>query len=176
MTQQLISYTYSSIFLQVGKKSHCKKAGLENSEDIHCQSSIFKMTNGIRKVRLGVDIFNKRTLDFSKFISDTVLQNTALSTTIFSLQPAEYKLVSIMHNAQPIRILFSMFPFSLFLARGKGKRSIEKPLLLCTIIFFFFPSRMYCHVIFHTGFCSAARNWRELYKNLSVLSFLDAYT
>jgi len=30
-----------------------------------------------------------------------------------------------------------MFPFSSFLARGRGKRSIEKPLLFCTIIFFF---------------------------------------
>ena len=28
----------------------------------------------------------------------------------------------------------------------------------------------------HTGFCSATRNWRELYKNLTVLSSLDAYT
>ena len=127
----------SYVFLQVGKIKVTAKRGLKLLW-IHCQNSALIMTNGIRKVRLGVDIFDKRTLDFSKFISDTVLQNTALSTTIFSLQPAEYKLVSIMHNAQPIRILFSMFPFSLFLARGKGKRRIEKLFLLCTIIFSFF--------------------------------------
>ena len=90
MTQQLISYTYSSIFLQVGKiKVTAKKAGFKNSEDIHCQNSALKMTNGIRNVRLAVDIFDKRILDSFKFISDTVLQNTASSTAIISLQPAE---------------------------------------------------------------------------------------
>ena len=54
------------------------------------------MINGIRKVRLGVDIYDKRILDSCKFISDTVLQNRA----IFSLQPAEYKPVSksMVHN------------------------------------------------------------------------------
>ena len=31
-------------------------------------------------------------------------------------------------------------------------------------------------MLFHTGFCSATRNWREFYKNLTVLSSLDAYT
>ena len=70
-------------------KSHCKKAGFENSEDINCQNSALKMTNGIRNVRLAVDIFDKRILDSFKFISDTVLQNTASSTAIISLQPAE---------------------------------------------------------------------------------------
>ena len=75
-------------------KSHCKKAGFENSEDINCQNSALKVTNGIRKVRLGMDIFDKRILDSCKFILDTVLQNTALSTAIFSLQLAKYKLVS----------------------------------------------------------------------------------
>ena len=44
---------------------------------------INEMTNEIRKVRLGVVIFDKRILDSCKFISNTVLQNTALSTAIF---------------------------------------------------------------------------------------------
>ena len=71
-------------------KNHCKKAGFENSEDIHCQNSTLKMTNGIRKIRLGVDIFDKRILESCKFISDTVLQNRSLSTAIFSLHLAEF--------------------------------------------------------------------------------------
>ena len=32
------------------------------------------MTNGIRKVRKGVDIFNKRILDSCKLISDSALE------------------------------------------------------------------------------------------------------
>ena len=42
----------------------------------------------------------------------------------------------IVHGAQTIRILLSMFPFSLFLGRRWGMRSIEKHLRLCTNIFF----------------------------------------
>ena len=43
-------------------KNHCKKAGFENSEDIHCQNSALKMTNGKKKVRIGVDILTKEFL------------------------------------------------------------------------------------------------------------------
>ena len=68
--------------------------GFENSEDIHCHNSALITTNGIRKVRLGVDILTKEFLILYKYISDTLLQNTALFTAIFSLQPAEYKPVS----------------------------------------------------------------------------------
>ena len=125
--------------------SHCTMQGLKvlriSLSELHLNNDKWD-----KKVRLGVNIFDKRILESCKFISDTVLQNTALSTTIFSLQPAEYKLVSIMHNAQPIRILFSMFPFSLFLARGKGKKSIEKP-FFSALLFSLFPSRVYYHVI-----------------------------
>ena len=96
------------------------------------------MTKGMRKVRQGVDIFDKRILDSCS--SQTLLQNMASFTAIFSSQPAEYKPVSV-HGAQTIRILLSMFPLFLCLARGKGKRCMETPLLLCTIIFFFFPRK-----------------------------------
>ena len=56
---------------------------------IHCQNFALIMTNEIRKVRQGVDIFL-----FLVSSSRTVLQNKALSTVIFSLQPAENKPVS----------------------------------------------------------------------------------
>ena len=58
-----------------------------------------------------------------------------------------------------IRIILSMFPFSLFPTRVSGKRSIEKPLLICTIIFFFFQvgcTAMY--IRFLIRFRSAAWN------------------
>ena len=59
LTKQLILYTNFTIFLQVGKiKGTSIQAGFENSEDKHCQISSLKMTNGIRKVRNGVDIID----------------------------------------------------------------------------------------------------------------------
>ena len=86
-----------SIFLQVGQiKVTAKKAGFENSEDINCQNFALKMTNGKRNVRLGVDIFDKRILDFCKFILDTVLQNMASSTAIFSLQRTKLLRMNIL--------------------------------------------------------------------------------
>ena len=63
------------------------------------------------------------------------------SPLIFSLQLAEYKLVSqcMAHNLSGFYFLY--FHISLFLARGRGKRSIDKPLLLCAIIFFSFSKQ-----------------------------------
>ena len=56
------------------------------------------MTNGIRKVRKGDNIFDKRILDSCKFISDSASEYSLV--LIFSLQPAEYNLVSqcMVHN------------------------------------------------------------------------------
>ena len=118
------------------KKSHCKKAGLENSEDIHCQSSIFKMTNGIRKVRLGVDFFDKRTLDFSKFISDTVLQNTALSTAIF---PCSRLSINRFHSAWCTTYGYSTFYVLIFVVSGKREREErERNPSFSALLFFYF--------------------------------------
>ena len=52
---------------------------------IHFRNSALIMTNGIRKVRQGVDIFEKEFLILVSS-SQTVLQNMASSTTTFSLQ------------------------------------------------------------------------------------------
>ena len=48
------------------------------------------MTNGIRRS----ECFRQKILDSCKFISDCI-QSTALYTSIFSLQPAEYKLCMV---------------------------------------------------------------------------------
>ena len=100
--------------------------------------------------------------------SQTLLQNT--TAAICSLQPAEYKpvLQCMVHNL--LGFCFLCFHFHCFWQKGGGREAQRNP------SFYFFPSTVFCHFLFHTGFCSAARNWRELYKNLSVLSFLDAYT
>jgi len=108
------------------------------------------MSNGIRKVRLGVKFFDKRILDSCKFTSDTVLriQHSLVYSNLF-LAAAEYNTGNIVNGSQPIRILFYMFPFSLFLARGKRKSEKERNLSFSALLFSFFPCRVYCHFIPH---------------------------
>ena len=56
-------FNYSSyllyLFLQVRKKASAL-SGVCKFQGYHCQNSTLIMTNGIRKVKLGVDIFDKR--------------------------------------------------------------------------------------------------------------------
>ena len=82
----------SYVFLQVGRKKNAAKQGLKILW-IHCQNSALIMTNGIRKVRLGVDIIDKRILDSCKFISDSASEYGLVYGKFFS-QLAEHKLVS----------------------------------------------------------------------------------
>ena len=121
-----------------------------------------------------MDIFDKRILDS---LSSSRIQCFRIRPRLQQSFPQGLQSIYtgiIVHGAQPIMILFSMYSFFLFLARGRGNRSVEKP-SFSALLLYFFPNMVYCHVLFHTGFCSAARNWREWYKNLTVLSYLDAY-
>jgi len=52
------------------------------------------MTNGTRKVRQGVDIFDKRILDSCKFMLDSASEYGLIYIAFFSSQLAEYKPVS----------------------------------------------------------------------------------
>ena len=72
----------SYLFLQVGKRKVTARLGLKILW-IHCQNSALIMTNGIRKVRLGVDIFNKRILDSCKFISDSASEYSLIYGNLF---------------------------------------------------------------------------------------------
>ena len=124
---------------------------------------------------------DKRILNSCKFILDTVFLNTEYGLVYSNLFLTASRVTGIIVNgAQPIRVLLSLLPFSLFLGRGKGKRERErggereKQLLLHTTIFFFL-SKVYCHVIPHRVLFSP-RSWRELCKNLTVLSSPGAYT
>ena len=76
--QQLISYTYLSIFIQVGKIKVTAKI-----LRIYFQNSALIMTNGIRKVRKRVDIFDKRILDFCKFILDSASEYGLVYINLF---------------------------------------------------------------------------------------------
>jgi len=74
-----------------------------------------------------------------------------------------------VNSAQPIRIL-------LFLVSGKREgEEIERNPSFSALLLSFFPSRVNCHVILKQGSVQPKRNWRELNKNLAVLSSLDAY-
>ena len=79
----------SYVFLQIGKIKVIAKGGLKILW-IYCQNSALIMTNWIKKVRLGVDIFYKRILDSYKFISNSASEYDS-STAKFSSQPAKYK-------------------------------------------------------------------------------------
>ena len=90
-----------------------------------------------------MDIFDKRILDSCKFILDSASEYCLVNSNLF-LTAGRVK-TGIVHGAQHIRILLSMFPFSLFLERGRGKRSI---FFLCAIFFFFF--QVGCTAMFYS--------------------------
>ena len=64
------SYCLYLNILQVGIIKVIAKLGLKILRN-HCQNFALIMTNGIRKIRQGVDIFDKRILDSCKFIMDS---------------------------------------------------------------------------------------------------------
>ena len=75
------------------KKSHCTKGGLKILRIFIVSKFRPNNCKWDKKGKERSGYFRQKNLDFCKFIWDTVPQNTALSTAIFSLQPAEYKLV-----------------------------------------------------------------------------------
>ena len=83
----------SYVFLEVRKIKVTAKQGFKILW-IFCQNFALIMTNGIKKIRLGVDIFDKRILDSCTLFSDSASEYMASSMAIFSSQPSEYKPVS----------------------------------------------------------------------------------
>ena len=116
------------LILQVGKIKVTAKRDFKFLM-IHCQNSALIMRDSIRKVRLGVDILDKRILDSCKFFSDSFSEFGLIYSNLFCTAGRQ----SINQYQDST---FYMFPSSLFLEWGRGKRSIEKPLLLYTIILF----------------------------------------
>ena len=131
------------------------------------------MTNGIRKVRKGVDIFVKKILIL---VSSSRTKCFRIRPSLQLSFPCSRQSINRYHSAWWTTYQDSTLYVFNFLVSGKRKgeeREKETP-PLCTIIFFFFQVGCTA-IIFHTGFCSATRNWRELCKNLTVLSSLDDY-
>ena len=109
------------IFSQVGKIKVTDKQGLK-----------------MRKVRQGVDIFDKRILDSCS--SQTFLQNMASSTAIFSSQPAEYTPVSQCMVHRLSGFYFLCFHYSCFWQEGRG-REAWRHLSFSALLFSFFPRK-----------------------------------
>ena len=115
--------------LQVGKIKVTAKRGLKILW-IHCQNSESIMTNEIKKIRLGVDQFDKRIKEFLILVSSswTVLQNTASS-----LQPSfpcSRQCINWFHSVWCTTYQGSAFHFPCFWQ-----------------LFSFFPCRVYCQVV-----------------------------
>ena len=115
------------IFFQVGKIKVTAKQGLK-----------ILMTKGMRKVRQGVDIFDKRILDSCS--SQTLLQNMASSTAIFSSQSAEYKPVSQCMVHRLSGFYFLCFHYSCVWQEGRG-RDAWRHLSFSALLFSFFPRK-----------------------------------
>ena len=115
--------------------------GFENSGDIYFLNTALIRTNGIGKVRLGVDIFDKRILVRSSLTWCFKIQSLLQKSYSCSQQSINRYHSEWCTNYQD--------PFSLITARGKGKRERERNLSFSALLFSFFPSRVYCHVIPH---------------------------
>ena len=128
--------------------------------------------NGIRKVRLGVNIFDKRILIL---VSSSWTQCFRIRPCLQQSFPPSRQSINRYHSAWCTTCQYSTFYGSIFLVSGKREGEEEErdlPTLHYYSLFLVGCTAM----LFHTVFCSATRNWREFYKNLTVLSSLDAYT
>ena len=134
------------------KKISLHYAGFENSEELHLPEFRLKNDKWDQKGQARIGYFRQKILDSCKFISDTVLQNTASSTAIFSLQLAEYKLVTqcMVHSVSKFYFLCFHFRFFSGKREGEEKHGETPPSLHYYFIFF----QVECTtMLFHTGFC-----------------------
>ena len=107
----------------------------------HCQNSALIMTKGIRKVRLGVDTFDKRILDSCKFISDFRIQPCLQQSF-----PCSWQNIKWFHSVWCILLFYSTFYVSILLVSGKreGEEKHREPP----------PSLHYYFLFFQVG-CTA---------------------
>ena len=119
------------------------------------------MTNVIRKVRKGKDIFNKRILDSRKFILDS------------ASFPRSWQSINQYHSAWCATFQYSTLYVSIILVSGKrvGEEREGETLPSLHYYFLFSPSSVYCHVIPHRVLFS-----NKKLETMTVLSFLDAHT
>ena len=131
------------------------------------------MTNGIGKVWKGVEIFNQRNLDSCKFITDSGSEYGLVYNYLFlAVSNANW-----YHSKWCTTYQDYTLSVSIFLVSGKRDGEVKNRETPPSLHNYFLFSQVGCTaIVFHTGFYSTTRNWRELYKNLTVLSCLDIIT
>ena len=67
------------------------------------------------------------------------------------------------HAADTVYTSIIVFPFSLSFWQEVGGREAQRNPFFSALLYSFFLRRLYCHVLFHTGFCSATRNQERVY-------------
>ena len=168
LTQQLLKVSFKHNFLNILKgwknKSHCTKRGLKILWILIIRIPI---RNRIRKVRLGVKIFDKRNLIL---VSSIWTQCFRIQPHLQQSFPCSRQSINRYHSASGIYFLcfhfpcfwqegggpsFSSFHFPCFWQEGGGPS-------FSTLLFSFFLSRVYSHVLFHTGFCSWIYNKMDI--------------
>ena len=104
----------------------------------------------MRKVRKGVDIIDKEFLILVSLFW-AVLQNTSSTQQSF---PCSHQNINPFHSTWCILVFnFLCFHFPCYWQKGGGSEAQRNS--FSALLFYFFPSRMYYHVLFHIGFCSA---------------------
>ena len=113
--------------------------------------------------------FSKKNLDSFKFILDSATEYVLIYSNLFL---GARKIINLQYHSACCRTYVDCFRILISGKRNGEEKHSETPPLLH---YYFFFSK-YCHVLFHRRFCSATSNWRELYKNLTILNSLDANT
>ena len=140
LTNQESSGDIFIIFLQVEKIKVTAQRG------IHCQNSALILTNRTRKVRKGVDIFDKRILEVHLRQCFRIKPFLQLSFPR-SRQSINWYLSAWCTAYQDLTLYVSI---SFFWREGGGReRERETPPSLHYYFLSFFPSRVFWHVIPH---------------------------
>ena len=116
------------------------------------------------------------TKEFLILVSSSQTQCFRIRPCLQKSFPCSWQNINRYHSAWCTTYQDFTFYVSILIVSGKREgeeREGEPPPSLHYYIFFQVGRTA---MLFHKGFCSATRNWRELYKNLTVLSSLDAYT
>ena len=118
------------------------------------------MTNGIWKVRKGVDIFYKRIL---VLVSSSLTQCFRIPPRLHQSCPCSRQSRNWYHSAWCTTFQDSTLYVSIFLVSGmreREERERERERTPPSLHYYFLFFQVGCSA---TGFCSVTRNWRELY-------------
>ena len=135
----------------------------------------------IYSYRLGEKVTAQSWIFFDKkiliLVSSSRIQCFRIRPRLQQSFPCSQQNIKQYHSVWCTAYLDSIFYVSIFIVSGKRKREEKNRETLPSLHYYFLFFQVGCTaMLFHTVFCSARRNWRELYKNLTVLSSLDAYT